>query len=250
MPDWTFDTVLSGRDVGACTLGPSEAITAPRPSSVALVLAGEASVRDRSFAPGELIVAPGREIVAGTEGCMLGTVRWDGAPPSSGARIESTVPRRFEKYESFQAQVSVRDGAADVIAPWELYRVRMVAETRERVQLHVHHVVTNLLFVPGEIGVPCGYLIVARDGRVTARLLVGGDRAIVRPGHHHHVVPFRTGEPVEMIVFNDEASRYEDVDRSDFHLVESVPWGEIEILDRPDPAPALTIVGPAPASGG
>lgn len=113
----------------------------------------------------------------------------------------------------------------------------------DRVQFHVHREVTNLLFVPGPAGARRGWLIVARDGRTMATPLLGGDRAVDRPEIRHHVVPLAGADPVEMIVVNDGPSACEDVDRSDFHLVETVPWSGIEVEERSGVALALTVVG-------
>jgi hypothetical protein len=118
----------------------------------------------------------------------------------------------------------------------------MVAETRQWVQLHVHHVVTNVLLVRGPLGAERGYLVTGRDGRVEAVPLLGGDRAIVRPGLLHSVVPVEAKDPVEMLVFNDDASWYEDVERADFHLRGTVPWSEVTVRPRPDARPRLTVV--------
>jgi hypothetical protein len=173
---------------------------------------------------------------------MLGAICWDAAPPAGEARIESTDSRYFEKYDSFQAQLHVRDGERDLLAPWELYHVRMVAESRQEVRLHIHHVVTNVLFVRGPIGVERGYLVVERDGGVEATPLLGGDRAIVRPGLPHTVLPVEAKDPIEMVVFNNDLSRYEDVQHSDFHLLGTVPWDEVTVLRRSDRRPRLTVV--------
>jgi len=240
---WVLDTLLAGRRVLFAGVGAGGTLAAPGPCSVVALLSGDAAVGGRALVAGECVVAPGSEIVAGRAGCTLGAVSWDAAPPGGAASIESTASRHFEKYQSFQAQLRVRDRGRDLLAPWELYRVRMVAEVRSTVQMHVHHVVTNLLFIAGEPGTERGYLVVARDGRVTATPLVGGDRAIVPPGLHHHVIPLDAGDPTDMIVFNDRVSAYEDTDHSDFHLVETVPWGDVERTPRPAPGPCLTVVG-------
>lgn len=241
MPGWSVDLSLSGRDVRVAALEPGARIAAPGPCSVVTLVSGEATVGGRPFGSNGLLAAPGREIVAGPAGCMLGAISWEGTPPAGEARFESTDSRYFEKYDSFQAQLHVRDGGHEILAPWELYHVRMVAETRREVRLHVHHFVTNVLFVRGPIGAERGYVVVERDGQVEATPLVGGDRAIVRPGIPHTVVPVETSDPIEMFVFNNDLSRYEDVERSDFHLLHTVPWSEVAVRARP-PRPRLTII--------
>lgn len=239
---WKLDTSLSGRDVLHHRMPAGGRAVAPGPCALVAVLCGSATIGGRALTPGELAPAPGAEIEAGPDGCLLAALRWDGEPPATEATVESTASRPFTKYESFQAQLHVRAGGQDVIAPWELYRVQMVAEVKDEVQLHVHKVVTNLLFVPGPEGELRGYLIAEEDGHVTATPIVGGDRAIVRPGRIHHVVPISSEDPIDMIVLNNCASAYEDVSHADFHLVTKVPWVEVEQLPRPDPAPGLTII--------
>ena len=109
-------------------------------------------------------------------------------------------------------------------------------------QLHVHHVVTNVLFVRGPVGAERGYLVVERDGGFEAMPLLGGDRAVVRPGLTHTVLPVEARDPIEMVVFNNDLSRYEDVEHSDFHLLGTVPWSEVTVRARADARPRLTIV--------
>ena len=242
MPVWSVDLSISGRDLRVAALEPGSRIAAPGPCSVVTLVCCSASVGGRALAGSAMVAAPGHEIVAGGDGCMLGAIRWEGEPPAGEARIESTDSRYFEKYDSFQAQLQVRDGARDLLAPWELYHVRMVAEASREMRLHVHHVVTNILFVRGPVGVERGYLVVERDGRVEATPLVGGDRAIVRPELPHTVVPVEAKDPIEMVVFNNDLSRYEDVDHSDFHLLRAVPWSEVAVRARADRRPRLTIV--------
>ncbi len=242
MPSWSVDLSLSGRDLRVAALEPLARIAAPGPCSVVLLVSGSATVGGRPLAGSGVFAAPGREIVAGPAGCMLGAICWEGAPPSGEARIETTDSRYFEKYDSFQAQLRIRDGRCDLLAPWELYHVRMVAEARRDVQLHVHHVVTNVLFVRGPLGVARGYLVAKRDGFVEATPLLGGDRAIVRPGLSHTVLPVEARDPIEMVVFNNDLSRYEDVEHSDFHLLETVPWEEVVVRPRTDTRPRLMIV--------
>ncbi len=242
MPSWSLDLSLSGRDLKVAALEPRGRIDAPGPCSVVALVSGGATIGGRPLHGNGIFAAPGREIVAGPAGCMLGAICWEAPPPAGEARIESTDSRYFEKYDSFQAQLRIRDGGRDLLSPWELYHVRMVAEARREVQLHVHHVVTNVLFVRGPIGAERGYLVVKRDGRVEAMPLVGGDRAIVRPGLSHTVLPVEARDPIEMVVFNNDLSRYEDVDHSDFHLLETVPWDEVKVRPRTDARPRLTIV--------
>jgi hypothetical protein len=241
VPGWSVDLSLSGRDVRVAALEPGARIVAPGPCSVVTLVSGAATVGGRPFGGSGFLAAPGREIVAGPEGCTLGAVSWEGTPPAGEARIESTDSRYFEKYDSFQAQLHVRDGERDILAPWELYHVRMVAEARREVQLHIHHLVTNVLFVRGPIGAQRGYLVVERDGRVEAVPLIGGDRAIVRPGIPHTVLPVEASDPIEMVVFNNDLSKYEDVEHSDFHLLGTVPWSEVSVRARP-PRPQLTVI--------
>ncbi|MEM8882672.1 MAG: hypothetical protein AAGD14_01225 [Planctomycetota bacterium] len=232
---WGRDITLSERDVGYIELGPGERVRAPGPCSVVVRMTG-------SNGSSPFVVAPGTELDAGPDGGALGVVAWEGPAPRGDARIESTAPRYFGKYDSFQAQVTIQDESGDWIAPWEIYHVRMVADRQETVQLHVHHRVTNLLFVPGPIGEERGYLLVERDGVVTATPLVGGDRAIVRPNILHHVVPIRSGDPTEMIVFNNDRSSYENVEQGDFHIVKTIPWAEVAVQARDDPRPRLTVI--------
>jgi hypothetical protein len=242
VPGWSVDLSLSGRDLRVAALEPGSRVTAPGPCSVVTLISGAAAIGGRPLAGSAIVSAPGREIVAGGEGCMLGAVRWDGEPPAGEPSVESTDSRYFEKYDSFQAQLHVRDGARDLLAPWELYHVRIVAESRCEVRLHVHRMVTNVLFVRGPVGAARGYLVLERDGRVEATPLVGGDRAIVRPGLPHTVVPVEARDPIEMVVFNNDLSRYEDVEHSDFHLLGTVPWSEVTVRERRDPRPRLTVV--------
>lgn len=243
MAGWSTDLSLSGRDVKVAALGAGERIAAPGPCSVVAVMSGSAAAGGRDLDGSGILAAPGREIVAGPEGCMLSAVCWQGEPPAGETRIQSTDSRYFEKYDSFQAQLRLRDAEdRDVLAPWELYHVRMVAEARSEVQLHIHHVVTNVLFVRGPVGAERGYLVVEREGRMEAIPLLGGDRAIVRPGLVHTVLPVEARDPIEMFVFNNDLSRYEDVDRSDFHLLDTVPWSGVTVRARPDGRPRLTVV--------
>lgn len=241
MAGWSVDHRLSGRDVCVAALEPGERLAAPGPCSVVTLMSGSATAGGAPLAGGGFLAAPGREIVAGPDGCMLGAIRWEGEPPAREGRIEATDSRYFEKYDSFQAQLRVREGRRDLLAPWELYHVRMVAEARREVRMHIHHVVTNVLFVRGPVGERRGYLVVEREGRREATPLLGGDRAIVRPGFSHTVVPVEAEDPIEMVVFNNDLSRYEDVDHSDFHLLGSVPWGEVAVLDRPEARPRLLV---------
>ena len=241
MARWSVDFKLSGRDICVAALEPGQRIAAPGPCSVVTRMTGAATVGGAPLAGGGFLAAAGREIVAGPSGCMLGAIRWDGEPPAREGTIEATDSRYFEKYESFQAQLRVRDGARDLLAPWELYHVRMVAEARQEARLHIHHVVTNVLFVRGAVGEKRGYLVIERDGRAEATPLHGGDRAIVRPGFPHTVVPVEAEDPIEMVVFNNDLSRYEDVEHSDFHLLGTVPWSEVSVLPRRDSRPRLTV---------
>jgi len=55
-------------------------------------------------------------------------------------------------------------------------------------------------------------------------------------------VPVEARDPIEMIVFNNDLSMYENVERSDFHLLGTVPWTDITVRARPEARPLLTVV--------
>jgi hypothetical protein len=239
---WTLDRALSGRELRHARLGPGERLAMPPGRAVVSLLSGSATLGGAPLGERVVAVAPGATIEAGPDGCIAGAIRWGGAPPAGAVEVASTDARYFEKYESFQAQLRVRVGGEDLLAPWELYHVRMVAEPRRVVHLHVHRVVTNVLLVRGPAGAERGYLVVERDGHVEATPLVGGDRAMVPTGLHHTVVPLEVRDPIEMVVFNDDVSAYEDVGESDFHIVAEVPWSEVRVVPRADPRPRFTIV--------